>query len=70
MVPANMRYARLNKDQISKLLELEKEIGKTIIAYEPVEPIAKLDEEQLKRIKEVEKELGIILVGYKSNKGA
>lgn len=64
MVAASTKYARLNKDQITKLQELEKEIGKIIIAYEPVAPIARLTDEQLKRIQELEQELGLILVGY------
>lgn len=65
MVTANTKYARLNKDQITKLQELEKEIGKIIIAYEPAVPVARLSEDQLKQIQQVEQDLGLLLVAYK-----
>jgi len=65
MVAASTKYAHLKKDQINKLQELEKELGKVVIAYEPEPTFARLSEEQLKRVQEVEQELGLILVAYK-----
>ncbi len=65
MVTANTKYARLNKDEISKLQELEKEIGKIVIAYEPASTYAQLSEEQLRRLQQFEQELGVILVAFK-----
>lgn len=64
MVATNTKYARLNKDQITKLQELEKEIGKVIIAYEPATPYARLTEDQLRQIQQVEEQLGIVLVAF------
>lgn len=65
MVATNTKYARLNKDQINKLQELEKEIGKVVIAYEPATPYANLSEEQLKQLQQIEQDLGVTLVAYK-----
>ena len=65
MVAVNSKYARLNKDAISKVQELEKEIGKIVIAYEPESIYAPLSEDQLRRIQSLEQELGVILIAYK-----
>lgn len=65
MVAANTKYARLNKDQIGKLQDLEKEIGKVIVAFEPSVSYANLTEEQLKKVQQVENELGLVLVAFK-----
>ncbi len=65
MVSVNSKYANLNKDQVTKLQALEKEIGKIVIAYEPESVYAQLSPDQLRRLQEVEKELGVILIAYK-----
>lgn len=65
MVVVNSKYARLNKDAISKVQALEKEIGKIVIAYESESIYADLSEDQLKKIQQLEKDLGIILIAYK-----
>ncbi len=64
MVTVNTKYARLNKDAITKLQELEKETGKIIIAFEPTSPYAELSQDQLQKVQQLEKDLGIILIAY------
>lgn len=61
------KYAKLNKDALSKLQELEKETGKIIIAYEREQPspYAELSEAQLEKIRRLEQELNIVLLAYK-----
>lgn len=66
-MPTAPRYARLNKDDLNKVLSLEKEIGKIVLAYEPdrESPYADIGKEQLQKIQQLEKELGVILLAYK-----
>lgn len=61
------KYARLNKDEVSKLQALEKEINKVVLAYEPdnQSPYADLSEEQVQKIRALEREFRIILLAYK-----
>lgn len=65
MVAPKSKYARLNKDGITKLQELEKELGKIVIAYENESVYADLNQDQLRRMQELEKELGVTLIAYK-----
>lgn len=65
MVTVGTKYARLNKDAIDRVQNLEKEIGKIVIAFEPESIYAELSEDQLKKVQQVEKELGILLIAYK-----
>lgn len=65
MVAVNSKYARLNKEGITKLQALEKELGKIVIAYENESVYADLSPEQLKKMQDLEKELGVILIAYK-----
>lgn len=59
-----VRFARLDKERITKLMELEKELGTYVLAFEPIIKIADLEEAQLAKLQEVEQELGVILVAY------
>lgn len=61
------KYAKLNKDDLNKVQELEKEISKIVLAYEPgrESPYANLGEGQVKKIRDLEQELGVILLAYK-----
>lgn len=61
------KYARLNKDEVTKLQALKKEINKIVLAYEPDNrsPYAELNEAQLQKIRALEQELGVILLAYK-----
>jgi hypothetical protein len=60
-------YAKLNKDDIHKLQELEHEIGKIVLAYEPTgeSPYADLSKEQLEQLKQMEQNWGVLLLAYK-----
>lgn len=60
-------YARLNKDELSKIQTLEKEIKKIVLAYEPEQPspYAEVNEVQVDKIRTLERELGVILLAYK-----
>lgn len=66
MIRMNASYARLKKDDINKLQALEDEIGKVVVAFEPVSIYAELSEVELRRVQAVEKELGVIILAYKS----
>lgn len=55
--------ARLDNDTIEAVKSLEKDIGKTILAYSCGEANpAALQDEELNKIKEVETKLGLALV--------
>jgi hypothetical protein len=59
-----VRFARLDKEKITKLMALEKELGTYVLAFEPIIKIADLEAEQLEKLQSVEEELGVILVAY------
>ncbi len=61
------KYARLNKDELTKLQALEKDIHKIVLAYEPdpQSPYASLTEAQVEKIRALERDLGVILLAYK-----
>ncbi len=65
MVTVQRKYAKLNKDDLSKIQELEKQTGTILVAYEKDSPYASLTDEQVKKIQQLEKELGVILLAYK-----
>lgn len=60
------KYAKLNKDELSKVQELEKQIGKIVIAYDndKSSPYAPLTEDQVQKIRRLEDELGVILLAF------
>ncbi len=66
METVQRKYARLNKDALSKVQALEKETGTILVAYEKESPYANLSEEQVKRVQQLEKELGVVLLAYKA----
>jgi len=55
--------AKLENDKLKAVQKLEKEVGKTLVAFSchDVKP-AELSNEQLSKIKETEKKLGLALV--------
>ncbi len=65
MVTIQRKYAKLNKDDLSKIQTLEKETGTILLAYEKDTPYANLTDEQVKRIQQLEKEMGVVLLAYK-----
>lgn len=62
---SQLQYARLDREKIALLHELEGKIGSWVIAVEPAATVAEISEEQLKQIKTLEEELGVILLAYK-----
>ncbi len=65
MVTVQRKYAKLNKDDLSKIQSLEKETGTILVAFEKDSPYAELNDAQVKKIQQLEKELGVILLAYK-----
>ncbi len=66
MVTVQRKYAKLNKDDLSKIQSLEKETGTILVAFEKDSPYAELTDEQVKKLQQLEKELGVILLAYKA----
>lgn len=63
---AQLRYARLDREKIAMLHELEGKIGTWVIAVEPAATMTEINDDQLKKLKELEEELGVILLAYKA----
>ncbi len=61
------KYARLNKDDVTKVQALEKEINKIVLAYEPENssPYADLSPEQIDQLRKLEQQWGVVLLAYK-----
>lgn len=57
--------AELNKEQIKKIVELEKQLDVVLIAYKKPTTFADLSPEELKKIQKLEKELGLTLLAMK-----
>ncbi len=58
--------AHLEKEKLADVQNLEKKLGKTLIAFSCKDvDIAQLKEDEISRIKEVEKKLNISLVAVK-----
>ncbi|MGQ9723042.1 MAG: hypothetical protein ACUVXA_17165 [Candidatus Jordarchaeum sp.] len=57
--------AKLKKEQITKIQELEKELNVVLVAFGKPTSFADLSSEQLKRIQNLEKELGLTLLAMK-----
>lgn len=64
---SQLRYARLDREKIAMLHELEGKLGNWVIAVEPASTIAEVNEEQLEKIKKLEEEMGVVLLAYKAN---
>ncbi len=64
---AQISYAKLDKEDVSKLQKLEKETGKLILAYEPTResPYADLANDQVEQLRKLEKDWNVILLAYK-----
>ena len=55
---------RLAENDLSKLQNLEKEIGCCLVAFEPPVKVATISDAQLKQIQSLEKELNAVVVAY------
>lgn len=60
------RYARLDREKMAKLRELEEKLGSWVVAVEPIATMAELSDEQLQQLQAIEEELGIVLLAYKA----
>ncbi len=57
----------VNEDGVKAIQALEKELGKTILAYYTPPAPAELNTEQVAKIKELEKKLCVRLVAYETH---
>nr|MDO8082939.1 hypothetical protein [Candidatus Freyarchaeota archaeon] len=57
--------AELDKDQIKKIVELEKQLDAVLVAFKKPTTFADLSPEELKKIQKLEKELGLTLLAMK-----
>ncbi len=58
------QVAQLSVENLSKIKELENQIGVTLIAYRPME-FADLSDKGVKDIQKLEKNLGATVIAYK-----
>jgi hypothetical protein len=65
MVAHGIKPAKLTRDRLSELRDLEKRLGVVLLALEPEFSPAKLQPAQLKRIQALEDEMGVVLVAYR-----
>lgn len=56
--------AQLNAEALQALQDLEKELGRTLIAYEHDEKPAKLTQAEIERVKSLEECLGATVIAY------
>lgn len=66
MTPSRMRIAHLDETALSKLQNLEKEMGTVIVALEPQYQPADLTADQVHRLQVLERELGVVLLAYRN----
>ena len=59
-----LKIAKLDQEGVSKIREMEKEMGVHIMALEPGVRFISLAPEQLTKVEALEKELGVILLVY------
>jgi hypothetical protein len=64
MTSTHYHPAHLSKEQLESLLELERQLGKTVVALQPDTHVATLDDGELGRVKTMEDTLGVVLVAY------
>jgi len=64
METPQIRFARLDKQRIERLRQLEEALGTYVLAFEPVMKIADLTPEQLELLQQAENDLDVILVAY------
>lgn len=57
--------AELNKDQIKKVVELEKQLDAVLVAFKRPTTFANLSSEDLKKVQKLEMELGLTLLAMK-----
>lgn len=58
------RIASLDEAGLQRIRDLEQDLGRHIMAFEPGLDVASLSDEQLARIRELEEALGVTLIVY------
>jgi hypothetical protein len=64
MRTAYVKYPNLSGEQLAKVQQLEREIGRVVVAVEPQTVPAELSQDELRRLQAIEKEMGLILLAY------
>lgn len=64
-----VKYPNLTGEQLAKVQQLEREIGRVVVAVEPQTTPAELSQNQLRRLQDAEKEMGLILLAYDNVSG-
>lgn len=64
MASTHYHPAHLSHEQLESLLQLERELGKTVVALQPDTRLADLDDGEVGRVKHMEDALGVVLVAY------
>lgn len=59
-----LSFARLDDYKLSRLHELEEELGTALIAMEERCHWSELDDERLHKLQKAEEELGLVLLAY------
>ena len=57
--------AKLTKAQVSKVQDLEEQLGVILLAHEKMPAVSELSRDELKVLKDTEKKLGMTLVAYR-----
>jgi hypothetical protein len=57
-----MRFARLDRQKLSKLREVEAELGSWLVVLEPEVKTIELPDEQAQLLKQIETNLGVTLM--------
>ena len=57
--------ARLSKAQVSKVQDLEEQLGVILLAHEKMPAVSELSRDEMKVLKDAEKKLGMTLVAYR-----
>lgn len=57
-------YAHLEPAKVTKIEQLEKELGVILLAHEKQAPVASLSAADLEELRAIEKKMGIVLVAY------
>ncbi len=60
----NLNHARLDDSTLAEIRNLENEMGKVLVALDPVPGYAELSAEQLQKLRDVEQRLGVVMVAY------
>ena len=61
---SQMRFARLDRQKLIKLREVEAELGSWLVVLEPEMEMVELPEEKAQLLKQIEAELGITLMAF------